>query len=128
MKLDTSVIHSLNPRDAQSGELLRFTRQEVGWEWMSFVVRRLLPAETLSLQTLGEEMALVFLSGRRVADWGEGQVPIGGRKTVFDGLPYALYLPSGNSVTLKAETVCEIAECRVPSAASLQPKLICPRD
>jgi 5-deoxy-glucuronate isomerase len=55
-------------------------------------------------------------------------VPIGGRKTVFDGLPYALYLPSGNSVTLNAETVCEIAECRVPSTASLQPKLISPRD
>jgi 5-deoxy-glucuronate isomerase len=95
---------------------------------MSFVVRRLVPRETLSLHTQGEEMALVFLSGQCVADWGEGQVPIGGRKTVFDGLPYALYLPSGNSVTLKAETVCEIAECRVPSTASLQPKLISPRD
>ena len=95
---------------------------------MSFVVRRLVPTETLSLHTQGEEMALVFLSGQCVADWGEGKVPIGGRKTVFDGLPYALYLPSGNSVTLKAETVCEIAECRVPSTASLQPTIISPRD
>jgi 5-deoxy-glucuronate isomerase len=128
MKLDTSVVHSLSPRDAQSGELLRFTRQEVGWEWMSFVVRRLVPRETLSLHAQGEEMALVFLSGQCVADWGESQVPIGGRKTVFDGLPYSLYLPSGNRVTLKAETVCEIAECRVPSTAPLQPKLISPRD
>ena len=128
MKLDTSVVHSLRTPHPQSGELLRFDRQEVGWEWMSLVVRRLVPAETLSLHTQGEEMALVFLSGRCVADWGEGQVAIGGRKTVFDGLPYALYLPSGNSVTLKAETVCEIAECRVPSTASLQPRLVSPRD
>jgi 5-deoxy-glucuronate isomerase len=128
MKLDTSVVHSLNPRDAQSGELLRFTRQEVGWEWMSFVVRRLVPSETLSLQTRGEEMVLVLLSGQCVGDWGEGKVPIGGRKTVFDGLPYALYMPSGNSVTLKAETACEIAECRVPSTASLLPRLIRPND
>jgi 5-deoxy-glucuronate isomerase len=128
MKLDTSVVHSLRTPHPQSGELLRFDRQEVGWEWMSFVVRRLVPSETLSLHTQGEEMALVFLSGRCVADWGEGKVAIGGRKTVFDGLPYALYLPSGNSVTLKAETICEIAECRVPSTASLQPRLISPRD
>jgi 5-deoxy-glucuronate isomerase len=128
MKLDTSVVHSLRTPPVQSGELLRFDRQEVGWEWMSFVVRRLVPAETLSLHTQGEEMALVFLSGRCAGDWGEGPVAIGGRKTVFDGLPYALYLPPGNSVTLKAETVCEIAECRVPSTASLQPKLVSPRD
>jgi 5-deoxy-glucuronate isomerase len=95
---------------------------------MSFVVRRLVPAEILSLQTRGEEMVLVFLSGQCVGDWGEGKEPIGGRKTVFDGLPYALYLPSGNRVTLKAETVCEIAECRVPSTASLLPRLIRPKD
>ena len=128
MKLDTSVVHSLRTPPSQSGELLRFSRQGVGWEWMSFVVHRLLPADTLSLQTQGEEMVLVLLSGQCTADWGEGKVPIGGRKTVFDGLPYALYLPSGHSVALKAETVCEIAECRVPSTASLLPRLIRPQD
>jgi 5-deoxy-glucuronate isomerase len=128
MKLDTSVVHPLRIPHSQSGELLRFTRQEVGWEWMSFVVHRLVPGGTLSLQTQGEEMVLVFLSGQCAGDLGEGKVPIGGRKTVFDGLPYALYLPSGNSVTLKAETVCEIAECRVPSTASLLPRLIRPQD
>jgi 5-deoxy-glucuronate isomerase len=95
---------------------------------MSFVVRRLLPDETLSLQTRDEEMVLVILSGQCVGDWGEGKAPIGGRMTVFDGLPYALYLPPGNRVTLKAETLCEIAECRVPSTASLLPRLIRPQD
>ena len=50
------------------------------------------------------------------------------QKDVFDGLPYTLYLPSASSVTLKAETICEIAECRVPSTASLEPKLIRPAD
>jgi 5-deoxy-D-glucuronate isomerase len=49
---------------------------------------------------------------------------IGERKDVFGGLPYCLYLPSGNAVAIKAETVCEIAECRVPSKAKLEPKLI----
>jgi 5-deoxy-glucuronate isomerase len=128
MKFDTSVVHSRSIPLAESGELLQFSRQEVGWEWMSFTVRRLTPAETLSLQTQGEEMVLVFLSGHCMGDWGEGKVPIGGRKSVFDGLPYALYLPSGNHVALKAETVCEVAECRVPSTASLPPRLVRPKD
>ena len=128
MRSDTSVVHSVQLPHQQSGELLRFTREQVGWEWMSFVVRRLLPGESLSLKTQDEEMGLVFLGGRCVADWGEGKKPIGGRKNVFDGLPYALYLPSAAGVDLKAETLCEIAECRVPSTASLQPRLITPRE
>ena len=128
MRSDTSVVHSVQLPHQQSGELLRFTREQVGWEWMSFVVRRLLPGESLSLKTQDEEMGLVFLGGRCIADWGEGKASIGGRKNVFDGLPYALYLPSAGGVDLKAETLCEIAECRVPSSASLQPRLITPRE
>jgi 5-deoxy-glucuronate isomerase len=95
---------------------------------MSLIVRRLAAGETLSLCTQEEEMALVFLAGDCGLDWGEGKVSIEGRKNVFDGLPYALYLPSGNRVVLASETVCEIAECRVPSTARLQPKLITPTE
>src|SRR5580698_1935538 len=104
MSSDTSVVHSVQLPHEQSGELLRFTREQVGWEWMSFAVRRLLPGESLSLHTQDEEMGLVFLGGRCLADWGDGNKSIGGRKDVFDGLPYALYIPSGSGVTLKAET------------------------
>lgn len=95
---------------------------------MSLVVRRLVPGDTLPLQTQDEEMALVLLGGECAADWGEGEVLIGGRKNVFDGPPYALYLPSSNRVVLKAKSVCEFAECKVPSTASLQPRLITPKD
>jgi 5-deoxy-glucuronate isomerase len=128
MKANTSIVHSQNLPQGQSGELLRFSRQEVGWEWMSLVIRRLVPGDTLPLQTQDEEMALVLLGGECAADWGEGEVLIGGRKNVFDGPPYALYLPSSNRVVLKAESVCEFAECKVPSTASLQPRLITPKD
>ncbi|MDQ1408965.1 MAG: 5-deoxy-glucuronate isomerase [Acidobacteriaceae bacterium] len=47
---------------------------------------------------------------------------------VFDGFPYAIYLPAGHEITFTAETMCEIAECRVPSKAKLQPRLITPGD
>src|SRR5580698_1030031 len=110
----------------QAGTLVSFTRQEVGWEWMSFVVTRLLPGQTLELRTADGEMVLVWLGGSCIADWGVGPQSVGGRKSVFDGLPYALYLPVDHRVTLKAETICEIAECRVPSRARLEPRLVTP--
>ena len=36
--------------------------------------------------------------------------------------------PPGHSVTFKATTPCEIAECRAPSEAKLKPRLIKPQD
>lgn len=67
--------------------------------------------------------------GRAVhADWGEGAESIGERSNVFEGLPYALYLPAGSRVRLQAQTVCEVVDSRVPSRAKLKPRLIRPRD
>jgi 5-deoxy-glucuronate isomerase len=123
-----SVVRARNLPSDQGGELVGFTREQAGWEWMSFVVTRLLPAQLLELRTGDEEMVLVVLGGRCIANWGAGVRSIGARKDVFDGLPYTLYLPCGSRVTLQAETVCEIAECRVPSEARLEPRLVTPDD
>lgn len=108
--------------------LLELPRQEANWEWMSLFVRRLQPGGVYQTRTENEEAAFVLLGGTCVADWGRGEQRIGKRKDVFDGLPYTVYLPAGHSVKFKAETACEIAECRVPSTARLEPKLIAPGD
>ena len=123
-----SLVHSENLPAEQPGELLRLPREAAGWEWMSFFVRRLGSGEVYRTTTNGEEAVFVLLGGTCQADWGQGAKRIGKRKNVFDGFPYALYLPTGNQVTFTAETVCEIAECRVPSHAVLAPKLITPAD
>ena len=128
MSTQPNVVHSQELAAGKSGELIRFSRQDVGWEWMSMLARRLKPGETYSTATQGEEAAFVVLGGRCSANWGDGERTIGKRKNVFDGLPYCLYLPTGNAVTFKAETEFEIAECRVPSKAKLEPKLITPSD
>jgi len=112
----------------QSGELFHLSREEAAWQWMSFFVRRLAPGEIYRASVPAEEAVFVILAGRCRANWGEGDRQIGRRDNVFGGLPYALYLPAGNSVTFQAETICEIAECRVPSTAKLQPKLVTPSD
>jgi len=122
------LVHSRPLPADQAGELLHLPRQEAMWEWMSFFVRRLLPGDTYQASTDGEEAAFVLLGGTCVANWGQGEQKIGKRKHVFDGFPYTLYLPTGNNVAFRAETACEIAECRAPSKARLEPKLIGPSE
>lgn len=128
MLIHESVVRSRKLAPNESGELTGFTRQEAGWDWMDFSVRRLLKGENLGLGTQAEEMALVILGGECVMDWGEGKQRAGKRKSVFDGLPFTLYLPAGHKVEITAATDCEIAECRVPSNVSTEPKLIRPSD
>ena len=128
MSESENLVHSRSlPADA-SGELLSLPRGEAKWDWMSFFVRRLQPGGSYRSSTEHEEAAFVLLGGTCRLDWGAGEKNIGQRKNVFDGLPYTLYLPAGHSVTFTAETACEIAECRVPSEARLQPRLITPND
>jgi 5-deoxy-glucuronate isomerase len=123
-----SVVRAWNLPQDQAGDMVGFTREQAGWEWMSFVVTRLLPGQAVELRTVNEEMVLVWLGGNCIADWGAGAQSVGARKNVFDGLPHALYLPVGHQVKIKAETVCEIAQCRVESEARLEPRLVKPAD
>jgi 5-deoxy-glucuronate isomerase len=123
-----SLVHSNALEPEKAGELLHLSRQQAKWEWMSFFVQRLQPGGTYCARLEHEEAAFVLLGGTCIADWGSGPRQIGKRKDVFDGFPYALYLSPGNEVTFKAETICEIAECRVPSEAHFASKLVTPKD
>ena len=122
------LVRSRNLAPAEAGELLHLPRTEAKWEWMSFFVRRLQPGDVYRSRTEHEEAAFVLLGGICRADWGRGAQTIGKRKDVFDGLPFTVYLPAGYEVTFTAETPCEIAECRVPSDARLEPALITSKD
>lgn len=123
-----NLVHSRSLPASKSGELIALPRANANWEWMSFFVRRLRPGDIYSASLEHEEAAFVLLGGTCTADWGKRAQKIGQRKNVFDGLPYTLYLPAGLGVTFTAETDCEIAECRVPSTARLEPRLITPNE
>jgi 5-deoxy-glucuronate isomerase len=122
------VVHSRQLPTGTSGELLNFSRQDAGWEWMGLSVKRLAPGEVWEFAYPGEETACVLLSGRCFADWGERECKIGQRESVFDGLPYALYLSVGDRVRFRAETVCELAICHVPAHEKFPSRLVTPKD
>src|SRR6202521_4018876 len=128
MSESDSLVHSRDLPPDQAGELLHLTRQQAKWEWMSLFVRRLQPGDIYRTRTESAEAAFVLLGGTCTADWGQGSQHIGNRKNVFDGFPYAIYVPTANKVTFKADPACKIAECRVPSEARSEPRLITPRD
>lgn len=128
MAIHDKLVRSRELPASQSGELLKFSREEAGWEWMGFCVRRLSPNEAWESHRPDEEAVYVLLSGRCVADWGPGKLQIGQRTSVFDGLPYALYLSPGSRVRFQANSVCEIAECHVPSRTRFPSRLVSPKD
>ncbi len=122
------VVHSRALPQGTSGELLHFSSQQANWEWMGLSISRLVPADVWEFAYPGEETACVLLSGKCFVDWGEGERKIGQRESVFDGLPYALYLSPGNRVRFRAETACELAVCHVPSEERFPSRLITPKD
>jgi 5-deoxy-glucuronate isomerase len=128
MEITDNLIHSQSVPGGQSGELIQFSRQAVNWDWMSFSVRRLAAAASWECHHAGEETACVLLSGTCALEWNKQRKEIGKRRTVFDGLPYALYLAPGDGARFTAISTCEIAECQVPSQSQLPSRLVTPVD
>ncbi|HQX75446.1 MAG TPA: 5-deoxy-glucuronate isomerase [Thermoflexales bacterium] len=79
-----------------------------GWTHLSFEARRLRKGETFSWDTKDTEVGLVMLSGTLDAQSPAGAWHgVGGRKSVFEGLPHALYFSRRTKFTLTAQTNCE---------------------
>ena len=75
---------------------MRVTPESAGWEYVGFEVLRLAAGRTVERRTGGEEVCLVLLEGFcNVSAGDNGWRGIGGRDSVFEGPPYAVYLPPG---------------------------------
>jgi len=93
-------------------EAFRNRKENFGYEYLSFEVRKLAQGQRYDGETGGNELALVVLGGVCSVKSSRGEWPrIGGRKSVFDGLPYTLYLPLKTSFAVTAETDCDLAFC-----------------
>jgi len=122
------LIHSSSAAPDKAGVLLSLTREQASWKTINFSVRRLISGQYWQSDTRNEEAALVILGGKATVDWGHGRQEVGGRRDVFSGYPYAVYLPSQTAFEVSAITTCEFADCRVPSSAKLAAKIITPAD
>lgn len=103
---------------------------DAGWKNLNMNLRRMKQGDTWDTFTSGFEMAIVLLGGRcHVKAGGKQFENIGGRRDVFDGMPYAVYIPRETECEVEAlSELLEIAVCWVPSDHDLEPRLISPAD
>jgi 5-deoxy-glucuronate isomerase len=116
------------------GTLVSVTPEQAGWRDLSFAARRLQAGQRFAAATGDCELGLVLLGGRATIESSAGRwESIGRRRNVFDGLPFALYLPRGVAYTIAAETDLEVALAWCPAGAAeeqppLQARLITPEE
>lgn len=117
------------PVQTSSGETQSIRPEAVGFDYLSFNVRKLAAGENFSSSTAANELCMVLLGGRCSVESSAGSwVNVGNRAHVFDGLPYALYLPINAGFTVAAETDCELAFCFCPAEKEFPAHLITPAE
>jgi 5-deoxy-glucuronate isomerase len=99
-----------------------------GWRYLSFWVERLRDGGSVSRNTDGEEIALVPLGGRCAVDTGGERFELGERASVFEGMPWALYLPRDTEYTVTALGDVEVAVSGALADERLEPRLVTPKD
>jgi 5-deoxy-glucuronate isomerase len=110
----------------EDGQLVSVTPASAGWEHVGFEVFRLTRAARIERDTAGREVCVVLLSGRADVSAGASQWrDVGGRESVFDGLPDSVYFPPGGTLTVTAVSdVCEVALGWAPARKGADPMLI----
>ena len=121
------IVHPGNSTDPDV--VVEVTPELAGWNYISFQVRHLDEQRSWAFTTGEHEMAIALLSGSIHVESDRGQWShIGKRDSVFNGLPYALYLPRRTSLTIHAETACEYAVALAPTDQDHEPRLVTPLD
>jgi 5-deoxy-glucuronate isomerase len=127
MRQSKLLVHS-NPR-AADGVGHRITPASAGWRYVGFETRMLKQGAKSTLETGGEEVCIVILSGKaQVRAGGFDSGPIGERANVFEGLPWSVYLPPKSTATIEAATDCQLALCSAPATGKFKARVIKPAD
>lgn len=113
---------------SSSGEYLRVTPEETQWEFLHFAARRMKRGEQWNHNTGDSEFALVILGGVCSVQSSRGNwEDIGRRPDVFQGLPYALYLPRHTEFSLVSQSdVLDVAYGWCATDKDHTPQLITP--
>ncbi|MEO8857450.1 MAG: 5-deoxy-glucuronate isomerase, partial [Burkholderiaceae bacterium] len=107
----------------QGREIVDITPERAGWTHVGFRALRLRAGESESVATGTRELCLVVLTGTvDVGVDGQAFVGLGARDSVFDEVsPAALYVPPGQTVSVRCTRDAEIALCTAPSDGKERP-------
>ena len=108
-------------------EAFRNRRENFGYEYLSFETRKLALGQKHSDETGVNELGIVLLGGVCSVQSTRGEWrQIGGRSSVFTGLPFALYLPIATSFEICADTDCDLAFCFSRAEREFPARLVTP--
>lgn len=87
----------LRLRPGDDGVSLMVSPMSAGWRYLAYATRALGGGERMPFRLQSSEAVIVVLSGGGVTVEVNGRQPVelAGRRSVFDGLPWAIYLPPG---------------------------------
>jgi 5-deoxy-glucuronate isomerase len=123
------LVVGINERPDEGGSVVKVTPESAGWEYVGFEVLRLADGRTVERGTGGEEVCLVLLEGYGNVSAGAYEWrDIGRRDAVFEGPPYAVYLPPGTEYAVEADSYLELAVCSAPAEEGVEPYLVRPED
>jgi 5-deoxy-glucuronate isomerase len=112
-----------------SGEVIVVNPEAVGFDYLTFRVRRMNSGECFSANTRENELGLVILGGACSVESEAGAWShLGSRANVFSGMPTALYLPIKTGFSVTAESECEIALCYCRAVQRHPARLIRPEE
>jgi 5-deoxy-glucuronate isomerase len=91
--------------DFTQEEYIRITPEQAQWEHLSFAARSMKKGETWEQETGDFEYGIILLGGDYSVRSNRGEwKTVNGRKDVFSGIAYTLYLPAHTSFVLTAES------------------------
>lgn len=127
IKRDKSHPLLLKP-DEENKIYQSFTSREAGWDYLNFEARLIEKGNSWIGNTEDHEYMFVLLGGDFMAVTSKGNWQTkNGRKNVFGGLPFALYLPPQTEYKITATSeVLDIAGCWSPTDQVHSPIFITP--
>jgi 5-deoxy-glucuronate isomerase len=120
---------SLLVKAAKSGStIVDVTPASARWKYVGFRAHRLAAGERVSIAMPRLELCIVVLAGHVDVKSPRGEWQnLGDRESVFDDrAPWAIYLPDGAGVEVKAHGAAEIGVASAPGGGRLPPRVIDP--
>lgn len=112
--------------DAQ-GSVLSVTPKSAGWTYVGFEVFQRANGQDFAWDSKDREACIVLLSGKaRLTLDGKDQGEIGGRRNVFEGPGWSVYVPVGVTCVLKAVGDVELGVCSAPGSKGAFPARVIP--
>jgi 5-deoxy-glucuronate isomerase len=110
----------------RAGSFKRLEPDAAGFRYLSLALLRMGRGQTEALGSDREELLAVVLRGALGAEVEGERWALDGRPDVFDGLPWALYLPAGARARVRATAEAEVAVVGARAEARGEPRVVTP--